>query len=244
MQCNGLIQLGTDHKTPLQTLVQIELFLIKLKPYFDLPLEKQIWRDSYILNNLRAFQSQEISCWLEELDGNVKHADPCWFSELSVLSGMFVLQYSSQPLRPSWDQQVKKLILLPQKHVFYQTEEFPGTISNIGQITWRYAFWCCQETMVTQCQQTSLCLVLYTVHTNQEHASLVLATCFSPGMSFLPAVYWMAKSTSDHNASDVQEKSGMLEQLSLTRPCLVLPFMSTDSSFQGLELMLPRRSFS
>lgn len=88
------------------------------------------------------------------------------------------------------------------------------------------------------------CLVLYTVHTNQEHASLVLATCFSPEMSFLPAVYWMAKSTSDHNASDVQEKSGMLEQLSLTRPCLVLPFMSTDSSFQGLELMLPQRSFS
>lgn len=57
---------------------------MKLKPYFDLPLEKQIWRDSYILDNLRAFQSQEISCWLEELDGNVKHADPCWFSELYV----------------------------------------------------------------------------------------------------------------------------------------------------------------
>lgn len=52
---------------------------MKLKPYFDLLLEKQIQRDSYILKNLRALQSQEISCWLKELDGNVKRAGPCWF---------------------------------------------------------------------------------------------------------------------------------------------------------------------
>lgn len=150
MQCNDLIQLGTDHKTPLQTLVQIELFLMKLKPYFDLPLEKQIWRDSYILNNLRAFQSQEISCWLEELDGNVKHADPCWFSELCVAQqhvrvAIFITTIKAF-LRPTG----KKTNPFASKACFYQTkEEFSGTISNIGRMTWRYTFWCCQETTVT-----------------------------------------------------------------------------------------------
>lgn len=31
--------------------------------------------------------------------------------------------------------------------------------------------------------------------------------CFSPEMSFLPTVYWLAKSNSDHNARDVHERS-------------------------------------
>lgn len=156
---------------------------------------------------------------------------------------MFVLQYSSQPLRPSWDQQVKNESFCLKSMFFLSNRRISR---NYQQYRTNYMKICLLMLPGDHGDTVSAdkCLVPYTVHTNQEHASLVLATCFSPEMSFLPAVYWMAKSTSDHNASDVQEKSGMLEQLSLTRPCLVLPFMSTDSSFQGLELMLPQRSFS
>lgn len=79
----------------------------------------------------------------------------------------------------------------------------------------------------------------YTFYTNQEHASVVSAMCFSPGMSVLLTVYWLAKTKSDCNARDVHERGDLLEQLSLTRTWLVLPLVSMAISFQRPELRQP-----
>lgn len=100
---------------------------MKLKPYFDLLLEKQIWRDSYILNNLRAFQSQEISCWLEELDGNVKHADPGRFPSALWLSSIFMLSLLSiTTTEDLLGPEGIKLLLFPQKF----SSNTSGILSN------------------------------------------------------------------------------------------------------------------
>lgn len=92
---------------------------------------------------------------------------------------------------------------------------------------------------MAQCQQISLCPVAYTFYTNQEHASVVSVMCFSPGMSVLPTVYWLAKTNSDHTARNVQERGDLLEKLSLTRTWLVLPLVFMFMSIQGPELRQP-----
>lgn len=105
------------------------------------------------------------------------------------LSIIFMLWFfsPSQPLKPSWDQQVQNWSSYLKSTGFYQTEvEFLGNINNIGQMTHGQTFPQCQETVVAQCPQISLCPVEYMFYTDHKHTSVVSAMCFSPGMSILP----------------------------------------------------------